>query len=118
MNRHLAGVLSDYHFAPTLWARDNLLAEGVPAQRIWVTVNTVIDALLLIAGRVRQEQARLLPLRRIPNRRILVYRRRPYRAGLAPGRFSNRAEIPVANFKVCRRTGSPTIFGLRPVPGS
>ena len=57
MNRHLAGVLSDYHFAPTPWARDNLLAEGVPAQRIWVTGNTVIDALLLIAGRVRQEQA-------------------------------------------------------------
>jgi len=57
MNRHLAGVLSDYHFAPTPWARDNLLAEGVPAQRIWVTGNTVIDALMLIAGRVRQEQA-------------------------------------------------------------
>jgi len=57
INRHLAGVLSDYHFAPTPWARDNLLDEGVPAPRIWVTGNTVIDALLLITGRVRQEQA-------------------------------------------------------------
>ena len=57
MNRHLAGVLTDYHFAPTPWARDNLLAEGVPAQRIWVTGNTVIDALQLIAARVRQEKA-------------------------------------------------------------
>ncbi len=57
MNRHLAGVLSDYHFTPTPWARDNLLAEGVPAQRIWVTGNTVIDALQLIGGRVRQEKA-------------------------------------------------------------
>ncbi len=53
MNRHLAGVLTDYHFAPTPWARDNLLAEGVPPDRIWVTGNTVIDALQIIAGRVQ-----------------------------------------------------------------
>ena len=45
INRQLAGVLTDYHFAPTPWARDNLLAEGVPAGQIWVTGNTVIDAL-------------------------------------------------------------------------
>ena len=31
LNRHLTGVITDYHFAPTPWARDNLLAEGVPA---------------------------------------------------------------------------------------
>jgi UDP-N-acetylglucosamine 2-epimerase (non-hydrolysing) len=57
MNRHLAGALSDYHFAPTPWARDNLLAEGVPKERVWVTGNTVIDALKLIAGRVEREKA-------------------------------------------------------------
>lgn len=56
MNRHLAGVLSDYHFAPTPWARDNLLAEGVSPQRIWVTGNTVIDALQIIAARVQQDK--------------------------------------------------------------
>jgi UDP-N-acetylglucosamine 2-epimerase (non-hydrolysing) len=55
MNRHLAGVLTDYHFAPTPWARDNLLAEGVDPERIWVTGNTVIDALQIIASRVSQE---------------------------------------------------------------
>jgi UDP-N-acetylglucosamine 2-epimerase (non-hydrolysing) len=55
MNRHLAGVLTDYHFAPTPWARDNLLAEGVDPERIWVTGNTVIDALQIIAIRVSQE---------------------------------------------------------------
>ena len=59
MNRHLTGVLTDYHFAPTPWARDNLLAEGVPAERIWVTGNTVIDALKIIAARVSQETRRL-----------------------------------------------------------
>ncbi|MDI3547466.1 MAG: hypothetical protein PWR10_1118 [Halanaerobiales bacterium] len=46
VNRHLTGVLSDLHFAPTPVARDNLLAENVPANRIFVTGNTVIDALL------------------------------------------------------------------------
>jgi UDP-N-acetylglucosamine 2-epimerase (non-hydrolysing) len=56
MNRHLAGVLTDYHFAPTPWARDNLLAEGVDPERIWVTGNTVIDALQIIARRVSQEK--------------------------------------------------------------
>jgi UDP-N-acetylglucosamine 2-epimerase (non-hydrolysing) len=56
INRQLAGVLTDYHFAPTPWARDNLLAEGVAQERIWVTGNTVIDALKIIAGRVEQEK--------------------------------------------------------------
>lgn len=55
INRHLAGVLTDYHFAPTPWARDNLIAEGVAPDRIWVTGNTVIDALQIIAARVGQE---------------------------------------------------------------
>ena len=56
LNRRLAGVLTDYHFAPTEWARDNLLAEAVPPERIWVTGNTVIDALHLITAQVRKEQ--------------------------------------------------------------
>jgi UDP-N-acetylglucosamine 2-epimerase (non-hydrolysing) len=56
LNRRLACALSDYHFAPTEWARDNLLAEAVPPERIWVTGNTVIDALYLISAQVRKEQ--------------------------------------------------------------
>jgi len=49
VNRRLAGALADFHFAPTPKARDNLLREGVPPQRIWVTGNTGIDALLMVA---------------------------------------------------------------------
>ncbi len=45
MNRHLTSVVTDAHFAPTVESRSNLLAEGVPGERIWVTGNTVIDAL-------------------------------------------------------------------------
>jgi UDP-N-acetylglucosamine 2-epimerase (non-hydrolysing) len=48
-NRRLAGVLTELHFAPTDVSRDNLLRENVPADRIWVTGNTVIDALLWAA---------------------------------------------------------------------
>lgn len=45
MNRRLAGVLADIHFAPTATARDNLLREGIPPEHIYITGNTVIDAL-------------------------------------------------------------------------
>lgn len=51
-NRQLTGRLADLHFAPTESARVNLLAEGVPADRIEVTGNTVIDALLMARERI------------------------------------------------------------------
>src|SRR5258708_10118175 len=44
MNRRLAGVLTTWHFAPTEPARENLLAEGVSPDSIYVTGNTSIDA--------------------------------------------------------------------------
>lgn len=47
INRRVAGVLADLHFAPTEAARQNLLAEGAPADAVLVTGNTVIDALRL-----------------------------------------------------------------------
>jgi UDP-N-acetylglucosamine 2-epimerase (non-hydrolysing) len=46
MNRHLTASLTDLHFAPTATAKKNLLREGVSEKRIFVTGNTVIDALL------------------------------------------------------------------------
>lgn len=46
INRHLTGVLADINFAPTETAKKNLLAEGVSPEGIYVTGNTVIDALL------------------------------------------------------------------------
>ncbi|MCH7594691.1 MAG: UDP-N-acetylglucosamine 2-epimerase (non-hydrolyzing), partial [Chloroflexi bacterium] len=52
LNRKLIGTLADIHFAPTEGARDNLLAEGVPADRIQMTGNTVVDALLWAKNRL------------------------------------------------------------------
>jgi UDP-N-acetylglucosamine 2-epimerase (non-hydrolysing) len=57
LNRHLTGVITDYHFAPTPWARDNLVAEQAPVERIWVTGNTVIDALRITSARVTKEES-------------------------------------------------------------
>lgn len=51
MNRVIADHLADLHFAPTEQARQNLLREGLPEERILVTGNTVIDALLDVANR-------------------------------------------------------------------
>lgn len=45
INRRITSTLADLHFAPTEASRDNLLREGIPAQSIRVTGNTVIDAL-------------------------------------------------------------------------
>jgi len=44
-NRRLVSVVTEIHFAPTALSRDALLAEGVPAAKIVVTGNTVVDAL-------------------------------------------------------------------------
>lgn len=45
INRRIASVTADLHFAPTAWARGNLLKEGIADDRIIVTGNTIIDAL-------------------------------------------------------------------------
>ncbi len=45
-NRHLIGVLADYHFAPTELAKNNLINENISESQIWITGNTVIDTLL------------------------------------------------------------------------
>ena len=52
-NRKLTGALAALHFAPTERSRANLLSEGVPAEHIHVTGNTVIDALLAVIEKIR-----------------------------------------------------------------
>lgn len=49
--RRLTGVTADLHFAPTSEAAENLRAEGVPAEQVFVTGNTVVDALLEVAAK-------------------------------------------------------------------
>lgn len=57
MNRKLTGVVADVHFSPTIGTRDNLLREGVADERVFVTGNTVIDALLDVIARIKGDEA-------------------------------------------------------------
>ena len=52
INRQLTGAIADMHFAPTDAARANLLREGIGRDRIHVTGNTVIDALIAVVERL------------------------------------------------------------------
>lgn len=53
MNRQLTGRIAMYHFAPTELSRQNLLAENIPAEHIFVTGNTGIDALYWITRKLQ-----------------------------------------------------------------
>lgn len=55
MNRRLTDPITRWCFAPTSWSADNLRAEHVPAARIHVTGNTVVDALFWVRERLRSQ---------------------------------------------------------------
>lgn len=56
MNRQLTGRIATYHFAPTPLSRQNLLNEGISNNRIFVTGNTVIDALYWVVDRIKSDK--------------------------------------------------------------
>jgi UDP-N-acetylglucosamine 2-epimerase (non-hydrolysing) len=91
MNRRFTGQLAALHFAPTPAARDNLLREGVARESVWVTGNTVIDALMDVVGRLGTDQglsAQLgasMPWLADPDRRVVLvtgHRRENFGEGL------------------------------------
>lgn len=55
-NRKLAGAIAKYHFAPTDSTKENLLREGVDPESIYVTGNTVIDALFLVIHKLKSRE--------------------------------------------------------------
>lgn len=54
-NRRLTGVLTNYHFAPTETSKENLLRENFSPENIFVTGNTVIDALLMVKDKIESD---------------------------------------------------------------
>ncbi|MBA2527100.1 MAG: UDP-N-acetylglucosamine 2-epimerase (non-hydrolyzing) [Pyrinomonadaceae bacterium] len=74
INRRIISQCAALHFAPTVGCQNNLLREGVPASRIFVTGNTVIDALLWTRDQVRQQPSALPPNLegRLHNRRLVL----------------------------------------------
>ena len=55
-NRQVISKIADWHFAPTLTSKKNLLSEGVQKDKIFVTGNTVIDALLSVKAKINKDQ--------------------------------------------------------------
>src|SRR5687767_477599 len=73
VNRRVAGVIADLHFAPTQWARNNLLREGIDEKSIKVTGNTVIDALQFVKEQPEpQEIKRLIEELHIGEKRLIL----------------------------------------------
>jgi UDP-N-acetylglucosamine 2-epimerase (non-hydrolysing) len=75
VNRKIIGTIADQHFAPTAVSAEALRSEAVPANRIFVTGNTVIDALHWVTKRIAQNPSlanRLAPLEaRFRSRKII-----------------------------------------------
>ena len=57
MFRRLTDVLTDLHFAPTEWAKANLLKEGIEPSQVYVSGNTVVDSLRVIASILGRAEA-------------------------------------------------------------
>lgn len=72
INRRVAGVTADLHFAPTEWARNNLLREGIDAKNIIVTGNTVIDALQHVARQAEPGQVSQILTDRVKTKRLVL----------------------------------------------
>ena len=115
VNRKVAGAVADLHFAPTETAAAALRAENVPAERIYVTGNTVIDALLATKARIDENPslaASLDPLvERFAGRRIVAvtsHRRENFGDGM-------RA-IAEAIAAIAARPDVAVIFPVHPNP--
>ena len=71
-NRVLISRIADFHFAPTTQAKTNLLSEGISSQNIWVTGNTIVDALESLKPLVNRQH--WLPIREnlLANRKLVL----------------------------------------------
>jgi UDP-N-acetylglucosamine 2-epimerase (non-hydrolysing) len=62
INRRITSAVADVHLAPTPWAKENLLKENVPPASIFVTGNTVIDALFSVVEMLKRSDCNFDPL--------------------------------------------------------
>ncbi|THD37172.1 MAG: UDP-N-acetylglucosamine 2-epimerase (non-hydrolyzing) [Sphingomonas sp.] len=115
VNRKVVGSIADQHFAPTETSRDALLAENVPADRIHVTGNTVIDALIETRARVDSDAslaAAIAPIAaKYAGKRIVAvttHRRENFGGGLK--------SVAQAVRRIARRPDVAVIFPVHPNP--
>lgn len=72
VNRVLTGHMAALHFAPTVRNRDNLMREGIAEERIAITGNTVVDALLEVAGKPYEFEDETLKNIDFENKRVIA----------------------------------------------
>jgi UDP-N-acetylglucosamine 2-epimerase (non-hydrolysing) len=117
VNRRLVSQLADLHFAPTARARDNLLREGICRDRIVVTGNTGIDALLWVSalldgrGELRARVEKVLDGRFAEHKRVILmtgHRRESFDGGLA--------RICHAMTRIALRRDVAIVFPVHPNP--
>ena len=107
-NRRFASVLARLHFCPTAQNAANLLAEGIPEERIHVTGNTVIDTLLWAVGEVR---GRFVAMPRTRPRRIVLTLHRRETQGEAMRRICQVVR------EVAARGDTEVVFPVHRSPG-
>lgn len=64
MNRQITGRIATFHFAPTEMAKQNLIRENIHEKQIFVTGNTVIDALFMALGKIENQTGLKMELKR------------------------------------------------------
>lgn len=72
MNRVLTGHIADFHFAPTQTNVDNLIKEGINEKNVFITGNTVIDALLNVVDKPYEFENETLKSLDFENRRVIT----------------------------------------------
>lgn len=72
INRRLLSHLADLHFAPTQKAKENLVKEMIGKSKIFVTGNTVIDALLWVKGKVKSYKNKKLNDSSFSNKKVIL----------------------------------------------
>jgi UDP-N-acetylglucosamine 2-epimerase (non-hydrolysing) len=116
VNRKMVGSIASLHFAPTARAADALIRENIPVDRVFVTGNTVIDALLETKERISEfSNVRKLIDAQLPhkgeNRKIILvtaHRRENFDGGIQ--------EIAAAILKLAEREDALIIFPVHPNP--
>jgi UDP-N-acetylglucosamine 2-epimerase (non-hydrolysing) len=116
VNRRLVSHIADLHFAPTARARDNLLREGIGGERIVVTGNTGIDALLWVSAlldereELRSRAGKMFAQHCGDRRLILItgHRRESFDGGLT--------RICRAVARIAQRTDVAIVFPVHPNP--
>jgi UDP-N-acetylglucosamine 2-epimerase (non-hydrolysing) len=116
VNRKMVGSIASLHFAPTARAAESLIRENVPVDRVFVTGNTVIDALLETKERITEfSEVRKIIDEQLPkkgeNRKIILvtaHRRENFDGGIQ--------EIAAAILKLAERDDTVLVFPVHPNP--